>query len=91
MPDEYPLTLPQADQARAAFAAIEDELDFIKARAPTDPTRDGPADTARNPHDRDGGSVGGDAGAVKRNHVGGLRKAAGSPRRRQGPSGFPRV
>jgi hypothetical protein len=38
MPDEHQLSLRQADQARADFAAIADDLDFIKgqlARIPT--------------------------------------------------------
>ena len=39
MPDEYPLTLRQADQARADFAAITDDLDFIKAQLAQIPTR----------------------------------------------------
>jgi hypothetical protein len=33
MPDEHSLTLRQADQARTDFAAIEDELDFVKEQA----------------------------------------------------------
>jgi hypothetical protein len=32
MPDEHTLALRQADQARADFAALEDELDVIKAQ-----------------------------------------------------------
>jgi hypothetical protein len=32
MPDERQFTLQQADQAQADFAAIEDELDFVKAQ-----------------------------------------------------------
>jgi hypothetical protein len=39
MPDEYPLTLRQADQARADFAAIADDLDFVKAQLARIPTR----------------------------------------------------
>jgi hypothetical protein len=39
MPDEHTLTLRQADQARADFAAIEDELDFLKAQLARLPTR----------------------------------------------------
>ena len=45
MPDEYPLALRQADQARADFAAISDDLDFIKAQLARVPTR---RDQARN-------------------------------------------
>jgi hypothetical protein len=32
MPNDYPLTLRQADQARSDFAAIQDDLDFIQAQ-----------------------------------------------------------
>jgi hypothetical protein len=39
MLDEYPLNLRQADQARANFAAIFDNLDFIKAQLVRIPTR----------------------------------------------------
>lgn len=39
MPNEHPLTLRQADQARGDFAAIADELDFIKAQLVRAPTR----------------------------------------------------
>jgi hypothetical protein len=39
MPDEHTLTLRQADQAPADFAAIEDELDFIKGQLARLPTR----------------------------------------------------
>jgi hypothetical protein len=41
MPDdlEYPLTLRQADQARTDFAAIADDLDFIKSQLARLPTR----------------------------------------------------
>jgi hypothetical protein len=39
MPDEYPLTLRQADQARADFAAIESQLEFIMAQLARIPTR----------------------------------------------------
>lgn len=39
MPDEYPLTLRQSDQARADFAAITDDLDSIKAQLARIPTR----------------------------------------------------
>jgi hypothetical protein len=39
MSDEYPLTLRQADQARADFAAIADDLEFIKAQLARIPTR----------------------------------------------------
>jgi hypothetical protein len=38
MPDGHSLTLHQADQARSDFAAISDELEFLKtqlARLPT--------------------------------------------------------
>jgi hypothetical protein len=39
MPDEHTLALRQADQAHADFAAIEDELDFLKAQLARLPTR----------------------------------------------------
>jgi hypothetical protein len=39
MPDEYQLTLRQADQSRADFAEISDDLDFIKAQLARLPTR----------------------------------------------------
>jgi hypothetical protein len=39
MQDERPLTLRQADQARADFAAIGDDLDFTKAQLACIPTR----------------------------------------------------
>ena len=39
MLDEYPLNLRQADQARADFAAITDDLDSIKAQLARIPTR----------------------------------------------------
>jgi hypothetical protein len=39
MPDDNTLTLQQADQARADFAGIEDDLDFIKAQLARLPTR----------------------------------------------------
>jgi hypothetical protein len=32
MPDEHPFTLRQVDLARADFAAIADDLDFIKGQ-----------------------------------------------------------
>jgi len=32
MPDEHPLTLRQADQARTDFAAIESNLEFIMSQ-----------------------------------------------------------
>src|SRR5436309_14068730 len=35
----YPLTLRQADQARADFAAIGDDLDFIKSQLARQPDR----------------------------------------------------
>jgi hypothetical protein len=46
MPDEYNLTLRQADQARSDFAAIADDLDFIKAQLARLPTRKDQARTA---------------------------------------------
>ena len=39
MPDEHQLTLRQADEARADFAAIESDLDFIKSQLARVPTR----------------------------------------------------
>ena len=39
MPDGYLLTLRQADQARADFAEITDDLAFIKAQLALIPTR----------------------------------------------------
>ncbi len=39
MTDERPLTLRQADQARADFAAIADDLDFVKGQLARIPTR----------------------------------------------------
>jgi hypothetical protein len=39
MPDEHTFSLRQADQARSDFAAIEDELDFIKGELARLPTR----------------------------------------------------
>jgi hypothetical protein len=39
MPDEHPLTLRQADQARADFAAIESNLEFIMSQPAEVPTR----------------------------------------------------
>jgi hypothetical protein len=39
MPDEHPLTLRQANQACADFAAIADELNFIQAQLARLPTR----------------------------------------------------
>jgi hypothetical protein len=39
MPDEHPFTLRQVDQARADFAAIPDDLDFIKGQLARIPTR----------------------------------------------------
>ena len=38
MPDEHPFTLRQVDLARADFAAIADDLDFIKAQLARIPT-----------------------------------------------------
>jgi hypothetical protein len=46
MPDEYNLTLRQADQARTDFAALADDLDFIKAQLARLPTRKHLAQTA---------------------------------------------
>jgi hypothetical protein len=45
MVDDHPLTLRQADQARADFAAIGEDLEFIKAQLARIPTR---GDQARN-------------------------------------------
>jgi hypothetical protein len=39
MPDEHTLTLRQADEARSDFAAIADDLDFIKDQLARLPTR----------------------------------------------------
>ncbi len=39
MPDEYLLTLCQADQARTDFALIEDYLEFIAGQLANQPTR----------------------------------------------------
>jgi hypothetical protein len=39
MPDEHPLTLRQADQSRADFAAIESNLEFIMSQPAEVPTR----------------------------------------------------
>jgi hypothetical protein len=39
MPDENPFTLRQVDLARADFAAIADDLDFIKGQLARVPTR----------------------------------------------------
>jgi hypothetical protein len=39
MPDENPFTLRQVDLALADFAAIESDLDFIKAQLARTPTR----------------------------------------------------
>jgi hypothetical protein len=36
---DYPLTLRQADQARADFTALLDELDFVKGQLSRVPTR----------------------------------------------------
>jgi hypothetical protein len=38
-PDEYDLTLRQADQARADFAAIEDGIEFIIGQMSRMPTQ----------------------------------------------------
>ena len=46
MADEYNLTLRQADQARADFAAISDDLDRIEALLARIPTRKEVARTA---------------------------------------------
>jgi hypothetical protein len=46
MPDESPLTLRQADQARTDFAAIESDLEAIMARLTRLPTRGDLAKTA---------------------------------------------
>ena len=46
MPDEYPLALRQAGQARADFAAISDDLDRIEALLARIPTRKELAHTA---------------------------------------------
>jgi hypothetical protein len=39
MPDEHTLTLRQADHARSDFAAISDDLDFIKGQLARLPSR----------------------------------------------------
>ena len=39
MPDEYTLTLRQADQARTDFALIEDQLEFLAGQLAKQPTR----------------------------------------------------
>jgi hypothetical protein len=39
MPDEHPLALRQVDRVRADFAAIADDLDFVKAQLARVPTR----------------------------------------------------
>jgi hypothetical protein len=39
MPDEYPLALRQADQARTDFAALESDLEFIMGQLARVPTR----------------------------------------------------
>ena len=39
MPDEYPLTLRQADQARTDFALIENNLEFLAGQLARVPTR----------------------------------------------------
>jgi hypothetical protein len=39
MPDEHNLTLRQADQARADFAVIEDDLRFLMSQLARIPTR----------------------------------------------------
>jgi len=39
MPNDYPLALRQADQARADFAAIKDDLQFIMGQLARLPTR----------------------------------------------------
>jgi hypothetical protein len=46
MPDEHSLTLHQADRARTDFAAIADDLDFVKAQLARLPTRKELARTA---------------------------------------------
>jgi hypothetical protein len=46
MPDEHPLTLHQADQARADFYAIESDLRVIQAQIARLPTRRELAQTA---------------------------------------------
>ena len=51
MPDEHPLTLRQADQARGDFASIAEDLDFIKLQLARLPTRKELATTAVR-HDR---------------------------------------
>jgi hypothetical protein len=39
MPNEYPLALQQADEARADYAVIEEHLEFIAGRLARVPTR----------------------------------------------------
>jgi hypothetical protein len=39
MPEEYPLTLRQADEARTDFAAIESDLQFVMGQLARLPTR----------------------------------------------------
>ena len=39
MPDRYPLTLHQVDQARSDFAAIESDLQFVMEQLARLPTR----------------------------------------------------
>ncbi|HWZ07046.1 MAG TPA: hypothetical protein VNY53_09085 [Bradyrhizobium sp.] len=39
MPDERPFTLCQVDRARDDFAALQDDLDFIKVQLARLPTR----------------------------------------------------
>jgi hypothetical protein len=39
MPNDYPLALRQADQARGDFAAIESDLEFIMGQLARMPTR----------------------------------------------------
>jgi len=41
MPDEHPLSLRQPDQARADFAAVADDLDFLKGSARADSDAEG--------------------------------------------------
>jgi hypothetical protein len=38
-PNEYPLALRQADEARSDFALLEAELDFLKGQVAAIPTR----------------------------------------------------
>jgi hypothetical protein len=39
MPDDHPFTLRQVDLARSDFAAIQDDLEFLKAQLARVPTR----------------------------------------------------